>query len=106
MRLPNLQECARSSGASRSLLVCRRIVMGHFRKHCISFVVSSRCNLDCIYCYIPHWGSRVRPEDRVLDLDFAIAGMKEFFSWAPVPAIRFFSAGEATTAFGRMVEIH
>lgn len=80
--------------------------MGHFRKHCITFVVSSRCNLDCTYCYIPHWGNCVKPEDRVIDLDFAVAGMKEFFSWAPVPAIRYFSAGEATTAFDRMVEIH
>jgi radical SAM protein with 4Fe4S-binding SPASM domain len=80
--------------------------MGHFRKHCISFLVSSQCNLDCTYCYIPHWGSRVAPEDRVLDLEFAVAGMKDFFRWAPVPAIRFFSAGEATTAFSRMVEIY
>ncbi len=80
--------------------------MGHFRKQCISFFVSSKCNLDCIYCYIPHWGSRVAPEDRVIDVEFAVAGMKEFFSWAPVPAIRFFSAGEATTEFDRMVEIH
>jgi radical SAM protein with 4Fe4S-binding SPASM domain len=79
--------------------------MGHFRKHCVSFLVSSKCNLDCTYCYIPHWGDTVEPQDRIIDLEFAVAGMKEFFSWAPVPAIRFFSAGEATYAFDRMVEI-
>ena len=80
--------------------------MGHYRKQCISFLVSSKCNLDCVYCYIPHLGNRIAPEDKVIDLEFAVAGMKEFFSWSPVPAIRFFSAGEATTEFQRMVEIH
>ncbi len=80
--------------------------MGHFRKQCISFLVASQCNLNCVYCYIPHWGDKVAPGDRVLDLEFAVAGMKDFFQWAPVPAIRFFSAGEATVEFARMVEIH
>jgi len=79
--------------------------MGHFRKHCISFLMSSTCNLDCTYCYIPHWGKTVEPQDRTVDLDFAIAGMKEFFSWAPKPAIRFFAAGEPTVGFQRMTEI-
>jgi uncharacterized protein len=79
--------------------------MGHPRKHCISFLVSSHCNLNCSYCYIPHLGNTIDPEDRMLDLDFAVAGMKDFFSWAPVPAIRFFSAGEPTSAFSRMAEI-
>jgi radical SAM protein with 4Fe4S-binding SPASM domain len=80
--------------------------LGHFRKHCISFLVSSHCNLACEYCYIPKWGDRVAPRHRVIDLEFAVACLKEFFSWAPVPAIRFFSAGEPTNEFNRMVEIH
>lgn len=79
--------------------------MGHFRKHCMSFLMSSTCNLDCTYCYIPHWGETVEPCDRTIDLEFAVAGMKEFFSWAPEPAIRFFAAGEPTIGFKRMTEI-
>ncbi len=79
--------------------------MGHHRKHCMSFLMSSTCNLDCTYCYVPHWGNTVDPEDRTVDLDFAVAGMKEFFSWAPKPAIRFFAAGEPTVGFKRMTEI-
>jgi radical SAM protein with 4Fe4S-binding SPASM domain len=79
--------------------------MGHYRKHCISFLMSSTCNLDCTYCYVPHWGNTVEPCDRTVDLDFAVAGMKEFFSWAPKPAIRFFAAGEPTVGFKRMTEI-
>src|SRR5581483_1217066 len=79
--------------------------MGHYRKHCISFLMSSTCNLDCTYCYIPHWGNTVEPCDRTIDLEFAVAGMKEFFAWAPKPAIRFFAAGEPTVGFTRMTEI-
>lgn len=78
--------------------------MGHCRKQCISFFVSSNCNLNCVYCYIPHFGSRIDPADKVIDLDFAIAGMKDYFDWAE-PSIRFFAAGEATVEFRRMVEI-
>lgn len=78
--------------------------MGHFRKHAISFFVSSKCNLACVYCYIPKRG-KIDDEDTVIDMDFAIAGMKEYFSWAEKPSIRFFSSGEATMEFDRMVEI-
>jgi uncharacterized protein len=79
--------------------------MGHWRKQEISFFVSSNCNLECIYCYIPKLGESIAPNDRVIDLNFAIAGMKDYFQWSKVPRIRYFSAGEATTAFERMVEI-
>lgn len=80
--------------------------MGHFRKQCISFLVSSECNLKCVYCYMPKWGQNIAPKDRVIDLEFAIAGLKDYLAWSPVPAIRFFAAGEATHQFHRMVEIH
>lgn len=79
--------------------------MGHWRKQEISFFVSSNCNLACVYCYIPKLGKTIDREDKVIDLDFAIAGMKDFFSWSQVPRIRYFSAGEATTAFDTMVAI-
>lgn len=46
------------------------------------------------------------PEDRTIDIDFAAAGMKEFFAWSKIPHIRYFSAGEAIMAFDTMTEIH
>lgn len=79
--------------------------MGHWRKQEISFFVSSNCSLACVYCYIPKLGKTIAPDDKVIDLDFAIAGMKDFFSWSKVPRIRYFSSGEATTAFDTMVAI-
>lgn len=80
--------------------------MGHWRKQEISFFVTSNCNLGCTYCYIPKLSGLVAPQDRVIDLEFAVAGMRDFFAWAEVPRIRYFSAGEATAAFDRMVAIH
>lgn len=79
--------------------------MGHWRKQEISFFVSSNCNLACIYCYIPKLGKTIAPSDRIIDIEFAVAGMRDFFAWSKVPRIRYFSAGEATTAFDTMVEI-
>ncbi|OQW91371.1 MAG: hypothetical protein BWK78_04845 [Thiotrichaceae bacterium IS1] len=79
--------------------------MAHWRKQTISFFVSSTCNLACTYCYIPKLGKTIEPQDSVIDIDFAVAGMKDFFAWSKSSNIRFFSAGEATTEFDTMVKI-
>lgn len=79
--------------------------MAHWRKQMISFLVTSDCQLGCVYCYIPKVSKLIAPEDRVIDVDFAVAGMKDFFAWAKVPFIRYFSAGEATVAWHTMAEI-
>lgn len=55
---------------------------------------------------MPHMHNKIRVEHRLLDINFAIYGMKYFFSYAKEPYIRFFSAGEATTAFDLMIEIY
>jgi sulfatase maturation enzyme AslB (radical SAM superfamily) len=80
--------------------------MGHYRKQMISFFVTSRCNFDCIYCYIPNMQDRIAKNDRNIDINFAIAGMKDFFKRCNTPHIRYFSAGEATLAFDKMVELY
>ncbi len=55
---------------------------------------------------MPKWGENIAPADRVIDLEFAVAGLRDYVAWSSVPAIRFFAAGEATHGFSRMVEIH
>lgn len=79
--------------------------MGHWRKQMITMLVTSDCQLNCVYCYIPKVSKMIAPTDRVIDVDFAVAGMKDFFAWAKVPFIRYFAAGEATVAFPTMREI-
>lgn len=77
--------------------------MGFWRKEQISFFVTSKCNLSCYYCYMPKL--KVNPADELLSLDFARAGLKDFFSTSSSRAIRFFSSGEPTQAFDRVKEI-
>jgi len=48
---------------------------------------------------------KIKPEHRVIDLEFAKAGIRYFFSTNSSRAIRFFAAGEPTQAFPDMVEI-
>lgn len=78
--------------------------MGFPKKEQITFFLTSRCNLDCGYCYMPKLlQSGLR--DQQLDLDFAKAGLADFFGASTSRTIRFFAPGEPTLAFRRMVEI-
>lgn len=77
--------------------------MGFWRKEQISFFVTSKCNLSCYYCYMPKF--QVRSGDEVISLNFARAGLKDFFSTSSSRTIRFFSSGEPTQAFVRVKEI-
>lgn len=79
--------------------------MGHWRKQMISILVSARCDLNCGYCYVPKIG-KVKPEHKVIDVEFAVLGMKDYFKTNLSNTIRFFSSGEPTTAFDVMNEIH
>jgi radical SAM protein with 4Fe4S-binding SPASM domain len=78
--------------------------MGHLRKQMISFLLSACCDLDCSYCYVPKLG-KIEPEHEVIDIEFAIVGMEDFFQQNKSRAIRFFGAGEPTNAFNEMKEI-
>lgn len=55
---------------------------------------------------MPKQGEVISEKDRLIDLDFAEYAIKEYFSKSDKPSIRFFSAGEATVAFERMVDIY
>jgi len=79
--------------------------VGHWRKQAISFFVTSDCQFNCLYCYTAKLTKLIAPEDRVIDVDFAVAGMRDYFAWAKVPFIRYFAAGEPTVAWQTMAEI-
>jgi len=61
-------------------------------KRIISFLLTSRCNMACKYCY----GAR-KADYNKLDLDFAKCGVDEYVATGVVNGIRFFGDGEPTT---------
>ena len=75
--------------------------MAHFRKECISLFMTTRCNLECSYCYLQNQPRR----PQAIDLDFAQQGIRDFFADSPSRHIRFFGAGEPTLEFERIKAI-
>ncbi|MDD3648318.1 MAG: radical SAM protein [Candidatus Dojkabacteria bacterium] len=75
--------------------------MAHCRKQLVTVLPSAQCNLACKYCYNPNFGP-IKPEHQRIDIDFAVAGIKDFFDTNPSRMIRYYSAGEATVAFDEM----
>jgi radical SAM protein with 4Fe4S-binding SPASM domain len=77
--------------------------MGHIRKQMITLMTSARCNLACGYCSQRTF-PELAPGHETLDVEFAEAGMRDFFAANGSRWIRFFGAGEPTLAFEVMAE--
>lgn len=77
--------------------------MAHDKKEMISFYLTTRCNLDCIYCYT-NKNSNTHAH-QTLDLDFAMAGIDDYYKTDFMHHVRFFGAGEPTIEFGLMQDI-
>ena len=68
--------------------------MSHSRKEMISFYLTTRCNLDCIYCYT-NKNSDAHAQQR-LDYEFARVGIDDYYQTGLAHHVRFFGAGEPT----------
>ena len=66
--------------------------MPYCDKRVISFLLTTRCNMRCAYCY----GAR-NADYKVLDWDFAKRALHDFVGIAGLNHIRFFADGEPTT---------
>jgi radical SAM protein with 4Fe4S-binding SPASM domain len=69
----------------------------HINKQMISFFLTTRCNLRCVYCY--NSKERAKLEEKTLSLDIAKAGIDYFFDNNASRHIRFYGPGEPTQAF-------
>ena len=78
--------------------------MAHVRKQMISFFMTTRCNLNCIYCYTPKYKD-IREEDKTIDLDFAYKAIDDFFRDNPSRYIRFYGIGEPTLEIAKIKKI-
>ena len=69
----------------------------------ISFFLTTKCNLNCTYCY--NYEERERIGDRTVPVDIAKAGIDYFFEKYESRHIRFYGPGEPTQAFAELCEI-
>ena len=76
--------------------------MAHVRKDCISFFMTTQCNLDCAYCYL----KENKITDQSIDVEFAMRGILDYFSQRSSRHIRFFGAGEPTLEFEKIKQIY
>lgn len=70
----------------------------------ISFFLTTRCNLRCIYCYT-YKSQNVKKEHQTLDFNFAKRGIDDFFRDNASRHIRFYGIGEPTLEFELMKKI-
>jgi radical SAM protein with 4Fe4S-binding SPASM domain len=75
--------------------------MAHIRKDMISFFLTTRCNLNCRYCYT----NKTKHKHQTLALDFAKVGIDDYFRENTSRHIRFFGAGEPTVELKLMKAI-
>lgn len=78
--------------------------MSHVKKEMISFFLTTRCNLDCIYCYANK--GRTIHERQALPFEFAKIGIDYFFQNFESRHLRFFGAGEPTCEMNLMKQIY
>lgn len=75
--------------------------MSHYNKEMVSFYVTTKCNLDCKYCYT---NKEDYPEQKI-NLEFAKALLQDYFTTDLKKVIRFFAAGEPTLNISAIKEI-
>ncbi len=75
--------------------------MPHCKKNCISFLLTSKCNLNCLYCYSKESHAR----QKSLDINFAKKAIDDFYNQFGHVYLRFFGEGEPTLEMGKIKEI-
>ena len=69
----------------------------------ISFFLTTKCNLRCIYCY--NSKERASIQEKSLPLEIAKAGIDDFFHSNHSRHLRFYGPGEPTQEFDLMCQI-
>lgn len=77
--------------------------MPHIEKQMVSFFLTTKCNLRCIYCYNSNQRSSIK--EQTLPLEIAKAGVDYFFSTSKSRHIRFYGPGEPTQEFFLLKDI-
>lgn len=75
--------------------------MSHIKKNMLSFFLTTKCNLDCSYCYT----NKNTHKHQSIQLNFAKLGVDTFLGVNDIKHIRFFGAGEPTVEFQLLQDI-
>lgn len=77
--------------------------MPHCKKQMLSFFLTTKCNLCCVYCY--NAKERNKMQEKTLPLNIAKRGIDYFFDNFDSRHIRFYGPGEPTQEFELMKKI-
>jgi len=80
------------------------IAWSHYKKEMISIFVTTRCNLNCDYCFTNK--NQNEHKGQTVSLDFVKKGIDDYFAQKYMRHVRFFGAGEPTVEFDLLRRIH
>lgn len=80
------------------------ITWSHYKKEMISIFVTTKCNLNCDYCFTNK--NQNEHKGQTISLDFVKKGIDDYFKEKYMRHVRFFGAGEPTVEFDLLKEIH
>jgi len=79
------------------------IAWAHYKKEMISIFLTTKCNLNCDYCFTnKHHDDH---KEQSISIDFVKKGIDDYFNTDYMRHIRFFGAGEPTVEFELMKKI-
>ena len=76
----------------------------HYKKEMISIFVTTKCNLNCDYCFTNK--TQDEHENQSISLDFVKKGIDDYFDTNLMRHVRFFGAGEPTVEIDLLKKIH
>lgn len=80
------------------------IAWSHYKKEMISIFVTTKCNLNCDYCFTNKNQNEHKGQN--ISLEFVKKGIDDYFAQKYMRHVRFFGAGEPTVEFDLLRKIH
>ena len=80
------------------------IAWSHYKKEMISIFVTTKCNLNCDYCFTNK--NQNEHKGQTISLEFVKKGIDDYFAQKYMRHVRFFGAGEPTVEFDLLKKIH
>lgn len=80
------------------------IAWSHYKKEMISIFITTKCNLNCDYCFTNK--NQNDHKGQTISLEFVKKGIDDYFAQKYMRHVRFFGAGEPTVEFELLKKIH